>query len=128
MGKFIDLTFDDELDCAIIRYKAAAIENASDVTAWAKEVDAGFRRRPGKKMDIIVDLGEMVIRPAAMAAYDEARLKLFSAYAKRAYRYGGTGVVRTRILTSAALHTQAANLYATLEEARDAMLRDRREG
>ncbi len=128
MGKFIDLTFDDELDCAIIHHKAVAIENAADVAAWAKEVDAGFRRRLGKKMDIIVDLGEMVIRPAAMAAYDETRQKLFAAYAKRAYRFGGTGVVRTRILTSATLHTQAANLYGSLEEAREALLRDRRNG
>lgn len=128
MGKFIEVTFDEKLDCAVIHNKAVAIETVADVAAWAKEVDAAFGRRRGKKIDIIVDLGEMVVRPSAVAAYDEERQRLFSAYAKGAYRYAGTGVVRTRILTSATIHGQSANLYATFEEARDALLRDRHQG
>jgi hypothetical protein len=78
-----------------------------------------------RKVDIIVDLGEMVVKPAAARAYDRVRQRMFAAYAKRAYRYAGSSLVRTKILTSSTLHHQSANVFETFEQALDALLADR---
>ena len=124
MGKFVDVTYDAEGEFAHVQYKPVVIETVAHVRAFATEIDRELGKL-GKKVDIIVDLGELVVRPAAVRAYDEERQKLFSAYALRAYRYHGSARGRTRILTSSTLHGQAANVFATFDEARAALLRDR---
>jgi hypothetical protein len=124
VGKYAEVTYDAAHEFAHIQYRAAALETAADARAFAKEIDREMSKL-GKKVDIIVNLGELVVKPAAVAAYDEERQRMFSAYARRAYRYGGSSLVRTRILTSSTLHDQAANVHATFGDARAALLRDR---
>ena len=125
MGKYADVTYDATHAFAHIQYRSAALESAADARAFAKEIDREMSKL-GKKLDIIVNLGELVVKPAAVAVYDEERQRMFAAYALRAYRYGGSALVRTRILTSSTLHDQAANVFASFEDARAALLRDRR--
>jgi hypothetical protein len=125
VGKYADVTYDAQHGFAHIVYRATVLENAADARAFAKEIDREMSKL-GKKVDIIVNLGDLVVKPAAVAAYDEERQRMFAAYALRAYRYGGSALVRTRILTSSTLHDQAANVFASFEDARAALLRERR--
>jgi hypothetical protein len=125
VGKYSDVTYDAEHGFAHVQYKPGVLESAADVRAFASEIDREMAKL-GKKVDIIIDLGELVVRPNVVRAYDEERQKLFAAYALRAYRYHGSGLVRTRILTSSTIHGQAANVFATFEDARAALLADRR--
>jgi len=125
VGKFSDVTYDAEHAFAHVQYKPLVLESVADVRAFATEIDRELAKL-GKKVDIIVDLGDLVVRPAVVRAYDDERQKLFAAYALRAYRYHGSGLVRTRILTSSTLHGQAANVFATFEDARAALLQDRK--
>jgi hypothetical protein len=125
VGKYADVTYDAAHAFAHIQYRAEVLENAADARAFAKEIDREMSKI-GKKVDIIVNLGELVVKPAAVRAYDEERQRMFVAYALRAYRYGGSALVRTRILTSSTLHDQAANVFATFEDARSALLRERK--
>jgi hypothetical protein len=76
-------------------------------------------------VDFIVDLGELVVRPSVAAAYDAARVVLAETTALRAYRYAGTRLLRTKILTSSALHNAPANVYASYAEALAALRADR---
>jgi hypothetical protein len=124
VGKYATVTFDREHAFAHIQYRPVALETAADARAFAKEIDREMTKL-GKKVDIIVNLGELVVKPAAVSTYDEERQRMFAAYALRAYRYGGSPLVRTRILTSSTIHDQAANVFATFEDARAALLRDR---
>ena len=121
---YATVTYDRKLDYAHIQYLAAVLETPADVAAFAREIDPPMSKI-GRKVDILVDLGELVVRSGAVAAYDTERQRMFAAYANRAYRYRGVRLVRTRILTSSTLHDQAANVFDSFEEARAAMLRDR---
>ncbi len=125
MGKYADITYDAAHAFAHIQYRDGVLENVANVRAFAKEIDREMSKI-GKKVDVIVNLAELVVKPAAVRAYDEERQRMFAAYALRAYRYGGSALVRTRILTSSTLHDQAANVFATFEDARDALLRERK--
>lgn len=125
MGKYADVSYDSVHAIAHIEYHPVVLESAADARAFAREIDRAMSKL-GKKVDIIVNLGELVVKPAAVATYDEERQRMFAAYALRAYRYGGSALVRTRILTSSTLHDQAANVFATFEDARTALLRERK--
>jgi hypothetical protein len=125
VGRYADVTYDSADAFAHIQYRAVALETPADVRAFAREIDRAMTKL-GKKVDVIVNLGELVVKPAAVAAYDEERQRMVAAYALRAYRYGGAALVRTRILTSSTIHDQAANVFATFEDARAALLRDRK--
>ena len=58
----------------------------------------------------------------------QARRAMFEKLARHAYRYHGSQLVRTKVLTSSTLHGQAANLYATFDEAVRALEDDRARG
>lgn len=119
------VTYDETQDFVHIQYLPVVLETKADVAAFAAEIDR-VMSRIGKKVDVIVDLGELVVRSGAVGAYDTERQRMFTAYARRAYRYHGVRLVRTRIMTSSTLHDQRANVYESFEQARDAMLADRR--
>jgi len=127
MAKYASVTYDSRHELAHIQYLPVVLENATDVAAFANEIDAVMSKL-GRKVDIIIDLGELVVRAGAVEAYDRERLRMFDAYARHAYRYHGSGLVRTRILTSSTLHDQPANVFSSFEQARDALLADRKRG
>jgi hypothetical protein len=121
MPRYATVTYDKARDFAHIRYKAAVLPDERAVAEFAAEIDPEMLAL-GKKVDIIVDLGELVVKAAAARAYDEARQRMFGAYAKNAYRYSGSSLVRTKILTSSTLNSQAANVFETFEQALEALL------
>lgn len=123
-NRFVAIRYDAANEFAHIQYLPAVLETRADVAAFAAEIDREMGKI-GKKVDVIVDLGELVVRPTAVELYDVERQRMMTAYARRAYRYHGVRLVRTRIMTSSTLHGQAANVFESFEQARAAMLADR---
>jgi hypothetical protein len=124
MSTYTTVLYDKARDYAHVRYLPVVLATEADVAAFAEEMDR-WMTKIGKKVDVIVDLGEMVVKSAAARAYDQERQRMVNAYAKRAYRYGGSSLVRTKILTSSTLHGQSANVFETFEQALQALLADR---
>lgn len=124
MGRYSTVTHDRDRGFVHIHYAVAVIATEADVATFADEIDRAMRGI-SKPIDILIDLGELTVKPAAAAAYDRERQRMLAAYGNRVLRYGGTSLVRTRILTSSAIHGQDANLFETYEEALDALLNAR---
>lgn len=124
MNRYATVTYDEARAFAHIEYLPATLSTKAEVAAFAEEVDREMSKL-GKKVDIIVNLGELLVKPAAVPAYDEVRQRMFRAYARQAYRYSGSNLVRTKILTSSTLNGQTANVFASFEQALEALLADR---
>lgn len=127
MARFVTVTYDSKLDFAHVRYLRGTLQTEQDVEEFARQIDSQLRSLVGqRKVDIIIDLGALTVKPSMAQAYDAARLQLRDKLARRAYRYGGNAVVRTKIFTSSTIHNQQANVYETFDEAVAAMLADRK--
>jgi len=124
MSRYASVEYDRARDFAHIQYLPATLATKEDVAAFAAEIDPEMTKLR-RKVDIIVNLGELTVRPAAVATYDAARQRMLQAYALRVYRYSGSTLVRTRILTSSTLHGQVANVFSSLTEAVAALVGDR---
>jgi hypothetical protein len=124
MNRYVAVTYDEARDFAHIHYQPVTLATAADVAAFAAEIDHAMTKL-GKKVDIIVNLGELCVKPAVVRVYDETRQRMLNDYAQRAYRYSGAGLVRTKILTSSTLHGQNANVFLSFEQALEALLADR---
>jgi hypothetical protein len=124
MTSYATVTYDRAQDYVLIRYRAVVLATDSEVAAFAAEIDAPMREL-GRKVDILVDLGDLAVKPAAARAYDEVRQRMIRDYANRAYRYSGSTLVRTKILTSSTLHGQQANVFESHAEALEALRADR---
>jgi hypothetical protein len=121
------VTYDRARRFAHVQYLDGALETPEDVAQLRAEIEEQMRPLP-VPVDVVVDFGALVVKPAVAAAYDEARRAMFERLARRAYRYHGSQLVRTKVLTSSTLHGQRANLYATFEEAVKALEDDRARG
>jgi hypothetical protein len=124
MNRYATVTYDAARAFAHIEYLPATLSTKAEVAAFAEEVDREMSKL-GKKVDIIVNLGELTVKPSAVPAYDEARQRMFRAYARQAYRYSGSNLVRTKILTSSTINGQTANVFASFGQALEALLADR---
>ncbi len=124
MNRYATVDYDSARDFAHIQYLPVVLATPDDVAAFTAEIDREMSRLR-RKVDILVNLGELSVRPAAVPDYDAARQRMFQAYALRAYRYSGSTLVRTRILTSSTLHDQAANVFSSFDEALAALAGDR---
>jgi hypothetical protein len=104
-------------------YRDVVLETAEEVQAWGR--DLGSRIVEGGRVDLIINLGGLTVKPAFLKLYDDIRQDLIARRVRRVYRYGGTPAVRTKLITSATLHGQAPNVFATYEEALRALEADR---
>jgi hypothetical protein len=124
MALYATVQHDKAQDFVHIRYLATTLASDADVAAFEGEITRGMKRI-GRKLDVIVDLGELLVKPTAARAYDEARQRMIAMFTSRAYRYSGSSLVRTKILTSSTIHGQHANVYETFQQALQALLADR---
>lgn len=127
MPRFVTVTYDRARRFAHVQYANATLETPDDVARLREEIEKQMEGMP-LPVDVVVDLGELVVKPSVASAYDQARRAMFEKLARRAYRYHGSQLVRTKVLTSSTLHGQAANLYATFDEAVRALEDDRARG
>ena len=114
-------------DVVLAEFENVNVETAADVARWEREVDerlASF----GRKLDLIINLDGLKIHPRTSRDFGRARAQVLGKHAHASYRFGGDGPTRVSINTSSVLDQADANLYATYEEARAALLRDREAG
>ena len=124
MPRFVVVTYDRTRRFAHVQYLDGSIETLADVAQFRQEIESQLAPIP-KPVDIIVGLGKLTVKPAVAAAYDEVRQQLATQTARRAYRYGGSTLVRTKVLTSSTLHGQQPNLFETFDDAVRALEMDR---
>jgi hypothetical protein len=124
----IKVQFDPTLRYYHLVYRDVVLETPEDVRAWSRDLEGRMLHEPGK-VDVIIDLEGLTVKPAVVKLYDEQRIELLGRRTRHAYRYSGNPLIRTKILTSATLAGQSANVFETFEQALDALKADRaREG
>ena len=118
------ITYVKEHDCLLLTYGEIGLRTPADVAVLREELTpklAGFRRR----MELVINFGGLVVKPAAARAFAELRARLVERFILRIYRFGGTAAIRTAVHTSAVISNTPSRLFVTYEQAIEAMLRDR---
>jgi hypothetical protein len=113
--------YDVDLDAVHASFANCVLADGRDVEQWEREVSrrlASF----GRKVDLLIDLTGLMVKPSASAAFGEARTRTLERYTLRSFRYGADRSTRTSVFTSAAIHGAAANVYPTREAAVAALI------
>lgn len=97
---------------------------ADDVEEWDRRVRAGLARFGGK-VDLLIALDGLRVKPAAARRFGEARAAVLDEFARRSFRYGADPWTATSISTSSVLDGADSNLFGTREEALEALLNSR---
>jgi hypothetical protein len=113
-----------ELDVVEATFAHCEIKTPADVAKWRADVEQQLERF-GKKVDLLIDLDGLVVRPAAARLFGEYRSDVLRRFTRRSYRYGGDRATRTSVFTSSVLTGAHANVYPTRALALAALLEDR---
>lgn len=117
--------YDHGCDAVSATFVDCVLAERKDVDRWEREVSRRLETF-GRKVDLLIDLGGLIVKPAASAAFGEARSRVLSRYALRSFRYGADRTTRTSIFTSSAIHGVDANVYESREAAVAALLEARK--
>lgn len=118
--------FDEALDLVEASFDACELRTETDVLAWRAEVERELGRF-GRKVDLLINLDGLIVRPTASRAFGEQRSQVLGRFAKRSFRYGGDRLTRTTVFTSSVLVGADANVHPSREAALAALLEARRE-
>lgn len=121
----ISITYDAAHDVATAVFRHVTLHNAADVRRWRQGVEREFERI-GKKVDLLIDLDGLVVRPAAARAFGQTRAEVLAKHTNTSVRFGGDAQTRATIFTSAVLDGAAANVHETRDAALRALLDDRK--
>ncbi len=114
-----------ELDIVEATFAGCELKSTADVVKWRAQVERELGRF-GKKVDLLIDLDGLVVRPAAARLFGEYRSDVLSRFTRRSYRYGGDSATRTSVFTSSVLTGAQANVHATRQLALAALVEDRK--
>lgn len=114
----------EELDVVEARFDGCELRTPADVARWRSDVEKELGRF-GKKVDLLIDLDGLVVRPSAAKLFGEYRSDVLSRFTRRSFRYGGDAATRTSVFTSAVLTGAQANVHPTRAAALAALLEDR---
>lgn len=107
-------------DVVEARFGDVHITSRADVEEWERKVRAKLQAFGGNLI-LLINLEELHVHPRAASAFGSVRSRVLSDYAHISFRYGGDAWTRSSINTSYALHGADSNLFATREEALDAV-------
>ena len=110
-------TQDTEHDVVTATFTDVVLNTPADVSRWRREVEH-LLGRYGKKVDLLVNLDGLVVKPGASRSFGRERSDVLAKYTTRSFRYGGDAQSRTSIFTSSVIDGAAANVY----DSRDAAL------
>ena len=102
------------------RFHDVHITDRKDVETWeakVRELLAQF----GYDLILLINLGELRVHPRAGSTFGAVRSRVLADYAHISFRYGGDAWTRASINTSYALHGADSNLFATRDEALEAI-------
>lgn len=125
MGTHMRFVLDEQYDIVEAFFEAYELRSAADVLAWRAKVERELGRF-GHKVDLLINLDGLVVRPAAAKLYGEHRSQLLALFANRSFRYGGDNATRTTVFTTSVFTGAEANVFPSRREALEALLDDRR--
>jgi hypothetical protein len=117
--------YDEALDVVEAFFEGWELKTAEDVVAWRREVEKELGRF-GRKVDLLINLDGLVVRPRVSKFFGEERAEVLARYTTRSFRYGGDPWTRTAVFTSAVRWGADANVYPSREAAVAALLAARR--
>jgi len=120
----IRFRFLPEEQAVLAEFENVELQTPADASRWAKEVAVRLAAF-GHKVDLLIDLDGLRVKPAASREFGRQRADVLARHTRRSFRFGGDRSTLTSVHTSAVLENAAANVYASFEEARDALRRDR---
>lgn len=118
-------THDAAHDIVTARFVSCVLATPGDVLRWRRDVEAHFERY-GRKVDLLIDLEGLVVKPSAARSFGTARREVLAKFTNRSFRYNGDSATRTTIFTSSVIDGADANIYASRQEAIEALLEDRK--
>ncbi|APR77558.1 Hypothetical protein A7982_02905 [Minicystis rosea] len=103
-------TVDDRDDVVEAVFEGWELRTQSDVLRWRSAVERELARF-GRKVDLLINLDGLVVRPGVSSFFGEHRSAVLATYTKRSFRYGGDSATRTTVFTTSVLTGAAANVY-----------------
>lgn len=113
-----------EDDAVLAEFENVDLQTPADAQRWAREVDVRLASF-GRKVDLLINLDGLRVKAAASRDFGRLRAEVLARYTLRSFRFGGDRSTLTSVLTSAVLEGAAANVFGSLEEAREALRRER---
>lgn len=106
-------------------FDGCELRTLADVMAWRTGVERELARF-GHKVELLINLDGLVVRPSAARAFGEHRSQVLSQFVNRSFRYGGDAATRTSVFTSSVFTGADANVYPSRSAALAALLEARR--
>jgi hypothetical protein len=102
------------------------LEDDETLDAWQRELAVLSKQFGGRKVDILIDISHVHIEPHLAPRYGQFVTVFAAEHAQRLLRYGAPDEEsRRRMQLSAIANRYAANLFASREEAVEALLQMR---
>lgn len=115
------ITYDASIDVATMSFKNVVVATPEDANR-IRDLAVPQLVAIGKKVDLLIDLHDFVVKPSGMRAYGEMRAKLLADHTASSFRYGGDAQTKSSVFTTAVLDGTSGNVAATREEALRALL------
>lgn len=125
MPRRMRFVHDRVLDVVEAFFEECELKTAEDVAAWRRDVEKELARF-GKKVDLLINLDGLVVRPNVSRHFGEQRAQVLAQFAARSFRYGGDLPTRTSVFTTSVLEGTDANVHPTREAALAALLAARK--
>src|SRR5688500_3389348 len=103
LGWTMSFVYDAVNDVVTASFTDVVLVNSADVLRWQREVEAQFARFGGRKVDLLIDLAGLVVKPGASRTFGKSRAMVLSKYTTRSYRFNGDAQTRTSVFTSSVI-------------------------
>jgi hypothetical protein len=125
MAWTIRFLHDRAYDVVEAKFFDVVLETTADVLRWRREVEQHLSSF-GRRVDLLIDLDGLVVRPAATQFFGEQRSQVLMRFSIRSFRYNGSLSTLSSISQTARLYGAAANVHPNRASALAALLAERR--
>lgn len=125
MAWTIRFLHDRAYDVVEAKFFDVVLETTADVLRWRREVEQHLTPF-GRRVDLLIDLDGLVVRPAASQFFGEQRSQVLMRFSIRSFRYNGSQSTLSSISQTARLYGAAANVHPNRASALAALLAERR--
>jgi len=116
---------DAAYDIVEAKFTDVILETTADVLRWRREVEQHLSAF-GRRVDLLIDLDGLVVRPAASQFFGEQRSQVLMRHSLRSFRYNGSQSTLSSISETATLYGAASNVHPNRASALAALLAERR--
>lgn len=104
------------------------LESLEDLEVWAKQYETYFEGRFAERVDLVLELSKFRLSPRIAPRFRQLRSVILTKYVNRSYRVNEPTMERAMMYAGAVLNGGPANQFDSIEEALEALARDRAEG